>query len=221
MPTKERTLAKARADLGIHESPDGSNRTAIGSWFGWNGVAWCAMSVSKWLITSGFPIRKNAGAHELAAYLTDQPGWKKVAPASVRSGDVVLFTWSHIGICEARANARSVVTIEGNQNNGVHRVARANSSIAYGVRPPYTSLAPDSDPAPSPAIAGRKAKVVTADKLWNSTLGTERHPAPGHNGVVTLYMRDKRFRNGNLYVPITWGGNKTGGWYRYDHLRFV
>jgi hypothetical protein len=68
MPTSKQVLDKARADIGVHET-NGNNRTSVGEWFGWNGVAWCAQAVSKWLITGGFDIKKNAGAHELGAYL--------------------------------------------------------------------------------------------------------------------------------------------------------
>jgi hypothetical protein len=136
-PTKATFLAVARRwlALGIHEH-NGDNRTLIGQTFGWNGVAWCAETVCVFLLEAGFKVTKNAGAHELAAQQV-AAGWQKIAPTDVQGGDIVLFTWSHIGICEARRDANSIITIEGNHNDALMRAVRSNSSIAYGVRPPF------------------------------------------------------------------------------------
>ncbi len=41
-----KALREARKHLGYRESPAGSNRTVFGSWFGWNGVPWCAIFAS-------------------------------------------------------------------------------------------------------------------------------------------------------------------------------
>ena len=41
-----RALVVARRNLGVRESPPGSNRTPFGAWFGEDGVPWCAIFVS-------------------------------------------------------------------------------------------------------------------------------------------------------------------------------
>lgn len=139
MPTKDAVLAVARSFLGVTESPPGSNRTRIGVEFGWNGQPWCAMTVSLELIKAGFRIAKNAGADELGAELLGYH-WPRVSPANLTSGDVVVFTFSHIGLVEARKDAGHVIVFEGNHLDKDMRVVRANSSIRYGVRPPYATL---------------------------------------------------------------------------------
>lgn len=145
MPTKDAVLAVARSFLGVTESPPGSNRTRIGVEFGWNGQPWCAMTVSLELIKAGFSIRKNAGADELGAELLGYH-WQRVSPANLTSGDVIVFTFSHIGIVEARKDSGHVITIEGNHLDRCCRVVRANSSIRYGVRPPYSAPKPKEVP---------------------------------------------------------------------------
>lgn len=39
----DKALNMAITQLGYEESPVGSNRTKYGAWYGWNGVAWCAI----------------------------------------------------------------------------------------------------------------------------------------------------------------------------------
>lgn len=145
-PTKEAVLAVARSFLGVVENPPGSNRTRIGVEFGWNGQPWCAMTVSLELIKAGFRITKNAGADELGAELLNIYHWQRVSRANLTSGDVVVFMFSHIAIVEARKDAGHVITIEGNHRDRCSRVVRANSSIRYGVRPPYSALIPKEVP---------------------------------------------------------------------------
>ena len=154
MPTVEAVLAEAQKDVGIHESPMGSNKTPIGVWFGFNGVAWCAEAVSHWLILAGFNIRKNAGAHELAYELVNDYNWKKIAPKDLQRGDVWLAAWSHIGIVKYRIDGDHYKTIEGNQDNGVHEVTRHNSECDYGVRPPYSKIVLPPKPSVQPFAAG-------------------------------------------------------------------
>jgi hypothetical protein len=218
MPTVNQTLDKARGDLGVHET-NGNNRTSVGEWFGWNGVAWCAQAVSKWLITSGFDIKKNAGAHELAAYLYRTKKWERVVPSNIKGGDVVLFTWSHIGICEARQSSSAVITIEGNNNDACRRVTRANSTIAYGVRPPYAAAPvvvtpPATTPKPSGA---REARLIKDTQGWNMTLGTKRSML--RKGGVVTYLGNPVTKNGNKYVQVSCGGKSS--WIRYDNMRWI
>lgn len=47
-------VEEARKHLGERESPMGSNRTPFGAWYGWNGVAWCAIFESYCFAHSGW-----------------------------------------------------------------------------------------------------------------------------------------------------------------------
>lgn len=155
MPTKAATQAIARSFLGVTENPPGSNRTRIGVEFGWNGVSWCAMTVSLELIKAGFNIKRNAGADELGAELLGY-GWPRIAPANIVSGDVVVYTFSHIGLCEARTDSGHIIAFEGNHLDKFLRVPRANSSIRYGVRPPYSAA----------KLAAKKEAPPVKDTSW-------------------------------------------------------
>lgn len=52
---KQKAVAQARADAkaGIHEYPHGSNMQKYGAWYGFNGVAWCCVAITYWLVTNG------------------------------------------------------------------------------------------------------------------------------------------------------------------------
>ena len=45
MATANEILAVARKELGVKESPAGSNRTKYGAWYGLDGQPWCMMFV--------------------------------------------------------------------------------------------------------------------------------------------------------------------------------
>lgn len=53
-------VAVMESFVGIAETPPGSNRTVIGQEFGWNGVSWCAETVSVACHRLGFPLHEAA-----------------------------------------------------------------------------------------------------------------------------------------------------------------
>jgi hypothetical protein len=57
-------------------------------------------------------------------------------------------------------------------------------------------------------------------QLWNSTIGTKRSPSPRAPGIVNV-TGPIIVRKGQRYIAISWGGNRTGGWVRYDYIRWV
>src|SRR4051812_27999515 len=63
----ERALAVAVRELGVHESPPGSNRTAFGRWFGVDGVPWCAIFVS-YCFAKGGDVTLCRGWHGAGVY---------------------------------------------------------------------------------------------------------------------------------------------------------
>jgi hypothetical protein len=124
------------------------------------------MTQSYILITAGFKIAKNSGADELGAELLHY-GWKKISPSAVQSGDIVVYTFSHIGICEVAGSDGRKLVIEGNHNDACVRVWRSPSSMLYGVRPPYST--------------GEVVKPV-ADTSWGIPLAHA-----GNNSGLTRY----------------------------------
>lgn len=224
----------------MSESPVGSNKTKFNKWFYGYMVAapWCAIFVSWVLVGAGFKIKKNAGADELGAQLL-RGGWKRITASNIDSGDIVVYTFSHIGICKARlANGKKRV-YEGNHGNSSKLVDRAVSTISYGVRPPYSpevipKPTPTSTP-PAPPGPRHTAYIVHGDvnndsgRLTDSNGWYDYYPRPAVKSIVYpapelgVEFDDCR---GNHWVPIKWAGLNTeglpnGGWYQVDHLQWA
>lgn len=125
---KTRALKLAAAQVGIKESPAGSNRQKFGVWFGMNGVAWCAIFVS-WVLSHIGRAFKYASVPQILADARAHGNglsviaWSKV-PATLAAGHVVLATYDwpgespgvpdHVGIVKQVLDAHNFVAIEGN-----------------------------------------------------------------------------------------------------------
>ena len=57
-------------------------------------------------------------------------------------------------------------------------------------------------------------------QLWNSTIGTKRNPSPKKGGIVKV-TGPIVVRKGVKYIPISWSGNRNGGWVRYDYVKWL
>lgn len=124
-------LDVARKEVGTVESPPHSNRQKYGEWFGWNGVAWCAIFVSWvfWRIGSPIPpIQTKLGCAYVPTYVqhaikTGQ--WRPVGTYTPKPGDLVIFKFTnradHIAIVIAVLNDGRIWTVEGNTNAGGSR----------------------------------------------------------------------------------------------------
>ena len=133
MTRGEQIVKIAFAEVGTKEFPANSNKTKYGKWFGFDGVAWCAMFVSWCYAMAGFPLpnigykKGYAGCQTAVAYfkklgmITDEP----------KLGALVFFDWNgdgrydHTGIFNGWKNKSKglLYTIEGNtsatnQSNG-------------------------------------------------------------------------------------------------------
>ena len=147
----EKILRLAEAEIGYKESPDGSNRTKYGAWYGLDGQPWCMMFI-QWVFAQ-------AGAAELLPMKTASCGQLMRAAQAAglwatghyQPGDVVVFDFpggaatDHCGII-ASVTANYAVSIEGNtalgnDSNGgeVMRRTRGVSQILGAVRPKYSS----------------------------------------------------------------------------------
>lgn len=146
----DKILSIARKELGITESPAGSNQTKYGKWYGLDGNPWCMMFVM-WVfqqagILNSLPC-KTASCGALMRAAQKAGCW---VTTGLRPGDVVIYDFpggaktDHTGIIES-VTSSGVVAIEGNtsqsgsQSNGgmVCRKTRSNSQIVGAVRPEY------------------------------------------------------------------------------------
>lgn len=121
----------AEAEIGYTEIPANSNKTKYGKWFGYDGVAWCAIFVSWCYDKAGYPLgnigylKGYAGCQSGVAFFTKT---KRITTNPVE-GDIVFFDWNgdgrfdHTGIFVKWIDKTTFETIEGNtsltnQSNG-------------------------------------------------------------------------------------------------------
>lgn len=151
--TAERVLALARGELGVTESPKGSNEVKYNKDYGGGPKAWCCVFLW-WLF-------RQAGAEELfyggwktaycptlLAYYKKQDRLVQGAP---EPGDIVFFDFNgngqpdHVGLCESWDGER-ITSIDGNTGQGneanggaVLRRTRPMSQVCAVARPAYQS----------------------------------------------------------------------------------
>jgi len=121
----------ARKEIGYKEFPSNSNLTKYGEWFGFDGVAWCAMFVSWCYHVAGFPLGKIGFLRGFAGCQSGYDYWKKRGEITTKPqpADIVLFDWNkdlrydHTGIFVRDLGNGLFESIEGNtsgtnQSNG-------------------------------------------------------------------------------------------------------
>lgn len=127
----KKIIQLAEAEIGYKETPANSNKTKYGKWFGFDGVAWCAMFVS-WCYHHAEAQLGNIGFLKgFAGCQTAVAHFKKTGEITTNpaSGDIVFFDWNkdgrfdHTGIFVKQIDDNSFETIEGNtsinnQSNG-------------------------------------------------------------------------------------------------------
>lgn len=143
--TKGQEIANiAFAEVGTKESPTNSNKTKYGEWFGFDGVAWCAIFVSWCYDKAGQPLPKigfnkgMAGCQTAVKYFRDNN--KLIKAEFLKVGDIVFFDWNgdkrydHVGIFNGWKDKENGImyTIEGNtsltnQSNGGEVMSRKRS----------------------------------------------------------------------------------------------
>ena len=121
----------AEKEIGYKENPTYSNKTKYGKWFGFDGVAWCAMFVSWVYNNAGFPLGNIGFLKGFAGCQTAVAHFKKTNQITVTPtcGDIVFFDWNgdgrfdHTGLFVKDIDGHNFETIEGNtslsnQSNG-------------------------------------------------------------------------------------------------------
>lgn len=102
-PLREKALERAITQIGVTESPRGSNMNPFGAWYGYNGVPWCAEFATWCYVLSGskgmakgvrwayVPWIVSAGRRgEYSCALTDTP----------HPGDLVCYDWEGNGVAD-------------------------------------------------------------------------------------------------------------------------
>lgn len=187
MPNAEAVLAVARAELGVKESPAGSNKVKYNTWYYGRPVSgsafpWC-MAFVQWVFArAGAPLPEKTASCGALMRAAQKAGLWTVR--DFRPGDVVIYdfpgggTTDHCGVVE-RVTESGVVAIEGNtsrsgsQSNGgeVCRKTRPVSQIVGAVRPRYKEDQ-HMDNTPSPAHKegvewAQRNGVLTGDASGN------------------------------------------------------
>ena len=151
----------ACGQLGVTESPAGSNRTKYGKWMGLDGQPWC-MSFVQWCFhQAGTPLPHKTGSCSalLNWYKANRPACVVKDP---QPRDIIIYNFGHTGILESAGTA-TVTAIEGNtspghsgsQENGggVFRRTRSKTLVRAYIRP-FTEK--------------KEEKAVAAEKRYNT-----------------------------------------------------
>lgn len=153
-------ISTARAEIGVEEVAGTNSGKRVNEYKGttWLPASeswpWCAafvcwvvlqaMTFNKVKETPGFKRPRTAGAWDFENWSRKQDGTtntKKPHDGDIKAGDIVIFTFSHIGIAIEDAKDGSVVTVEGNtdqagsrEGGGVFRKTRKLSQIRSRIR---------------------------------------------------------------------------------------
>lgn len=149
--TAEKLLSFARNEIGVKESPKGSNKVKYNTEYGGSPKPWCCVFVW-WLF-------RQAGASELffngsktayaPALLTYHKKMGQAVSRDYQPGDIIFFdfngngTADHVGLCESW-DGKNITTIDGNTGVGnefnggaVMRRTRNRKYICGAYRPDY------------------------------------------------------------------------------------
>lgn len=99
---RQKAFQKAVSQVGVKESPRGSNQQKYGVWYTWNGVPWCAIFVSWCYAQAGSKqVKKGARWAYTPFMLSDAKygryGLRAISPSEAKQGDIVLFDWNPSG----------------------------------------------------------------------------------------------------------------------------
>lgn len=222
MATADDVLNVARSQLGVVESPPGSNQVLYASWAGIPGRAWCA-AFACWVL-------ERAGALDVARFVNCQTGVDLYRAAGrfgpdPHPGALVFFQWPgvgracHVGFIEA-PRPDGGVTIEGNTDEAgggsggkVMRHVRRANIVGYGypiLAVPVAPAAPAS-PVPGPPIAARPVLRQGASggyvRLLQAKLGVTADSifGPQTKKAVVAFQKARGLAADGIVGPQTWG----------------
>lgn len=221
MSSASKVLSVAKKEIGVKESPSGSNKQKYGKEYGANGEPWCAIFVWWVFKHAGCPElfyggKKSAYCPTIADYYIAKK--QTVNKSSGKAGDIVLFdfndngTSDHIGIIEKSNSNGSYTTIEGNTGSGnntnggqVMRRTRYQKDISWIVRPKYTK-----DSSSSSSSSSSKLSV---DGKWgkNTTKKTQKVFGTSQDGIVSNQLTSCKKYLENCLTESWNFSNKSGG----------
>lgn len=231
MATASEFVKKGASQIGVKESPAGSNKVKYAEWYGMNGQPWCDMFVS-WCAAQ-------VGASSLVgkfAYCPSHVNYAKKLgqwldrEAKPQPGDIVFFSNGtracHVGIVEKRNGTSSVTTIEGNtsvtsNDNGGAVMRRTRSYGTVGsswyimgfFRPKWggsssssssTSSASNSSSSSSSSTAGKSG--IKKVQAWVGTTQDGIDGPKTKKATLKKYQTElnKQYKAG-LTVDGVWG----------------
>lgn len=143
---RDKILQIAAAEIGYKETPENSNKTKFGEWFGLNGVAWCGIFASWCFAQAGIPLgvidyRKGFAGCQYATRNLKKWGRLVTVPLP---GDIVFFDWNgdgkfdHTGIFVKDLGNGLFEAIEGNtafgnDSNGGQVMRRADRKYKFAI----------------------------------------------------------------------------------------
>ena len=201
MATAKQILEIARAEIGVRESPAGSNRQKYGKAYGWDGVAWC-MQFVWWCFhkveADNLLPTKTASCWQMMDAAQRAGIWKV---SGFKPGDVLIYKFGasyHTGICES-VSGNTITAIEGNTgisndaNGGAVMRRKRNITFVKGaVRPKYAVQ------KPLPLVA----QEVIDGKWGNGDARIARLTESGYN-PADVQKRVNALCKGGIRVQIT------------------
>lgn len=158
--------------LGIVEVPMGSNRTPIGVEYGWNGVSWCAETISVACNRLGFPLHEAAVARIEAHAKNGDWGMRWTRTPILGAAACFDFggrgNWGdfHTGWVSEVINGSQFRTIEGNHRDRCERQIRDMKFIRGFATFPYED-GPVPTPIPQPTPAPVNQGTEDSDLMAN------------------------------------------------------
>ena len=138
---REKVIELAKKEVGYKENTNGW--TKFGQWYaeymkcenqGFETADWCTMFCAWCMQKAGLTSSQTvftASAGPTGEDLLRKKGLWKTATYKPKAGDLIHFTWGHVGFVE-KVNGNTVHTIEGNSSN---TVAQRSYSLSYsGIR---------------------------------------------------------------------------------------
>jgi peptidoglycan hydrolase-like protein with peptidoglycan-binding domain len=208
--------------VGVTEKPPGSNRTPIGEEYGWNGVAWCAETISVACRRLGFPL------HEASVIRIENHGragdWGMGWTRTPTRGAAVCFDFGgrgnpadmHTGVVSAVLNPTQFRTIEGNHHDRCEREIRDMKFVrGFATFPFEAGGVPASQPSQDqpqsqspPASSGSDLteKLMQAPVLRENS--SDRHHVGIMQALLTWHAPDLT-GDKNTFVDGAFGSHTT------------
>ena len=127
----QKLVSLARAEVGVREEPMDSNRGArveeyqAATWLKGSGWPWCAAFICWLFKEAGLSYKerpKTAGAWDFENWAKgSSKAQLRKGSGTIKAGDIVIFTFSHIGIAVADEQGGIIETVEGNTDAGGSR----------------------------------------------------------------------------------------------------